>query len=143
MKITVHIRPSYSDTDQMGFVHHSNYVKFYETARWEAFRYLGIPYKKIEDNGILMPVIVMNFKFIKPAYYDDLLKIQVRIEQESGIKIHFKYQMFNQDQELINQAETTLACIKSSSRKPCRIPDYVLEAICEKSPATAIDVANG
>jgi acyl-CoA thioester hydrolase len=67
---------NYSDTDQMGFVHHSNYVKYYENARWDAFRCLGLPYSKIEEADVLMPVIEMDLKFLKPAFYDDELVIK-------------------------------------------------------------------
>ena len=65
-----HIRVTYSDTDQMGFMHHSNYFKYYETARWELFRNIGIPYPELEEEGIILPVTDASIKFIKPAVYD-------------------------------------------------------------------------
>ena len=73
-RFNIEIRPGYSETDQMGFVHHSNYVKYFETARWELFRTLGIPYKLVEGAGFLLPVIKMEMEFLKPAFYDELLE---------------------------------------------------------------------
>lgn len=123
------IRPSYADTDQMGFVHHSSYVKFYEHARWEAFRNLGLPYKIIEKRGILMPVISMNLQFIKPAFYDDKLEISVAIEKEANTRIKFYYTVTRQPGEVISKAETVLALLKKENYKPCRIPKFIDEIL--------------
>ena len=73
-------RVSYSDTDQMGFMHHSNYLKYYETARWQLFKSIGIPYPEIEKEGIILPVINASLKFIKPAFYDQEIIINTRIK---------------------------------------------------------------
>ena len=123
--IKISLRPCYADTDQMGFVHHSNYVRFYENARWEAFRKMGLPYKTIEEKGILMPVIDMSFKFIKPAYYDDQLTVNVGIKSVGNTRLKFSYETYRNQLELISTASTTLAFINKTSRRPCRIPDFV------------------
>jgi acyl-CoA thioester hydrolase len=123
--IKISLRPCYADTDQMGFVHHSNYVRFYENARWEAFRKMGLPYKTIEEKGILMPVIDMSFKFIKPAYYDDQLTVNVGIKSVGNTRLKFSYETYRNQHELISTASTTLAFINKTSRRPCRIPDFV------------------
>jgi acyl-CoA thioester hydrolase len=126
-KITITVQ--YSDTDQMGFVHHSNYVKYYETARWELFRSIGIPYKSIEYPGFLLPVIEMKFKFIKPAFYDELLTVETKMRTMKGARIWFAYKMLNSKGELINEAETILAFITKENNKPCHPPEFVLKAI--------------
>jgi acyl-CoA thioester hydrolase len=113
---------SYSDTDQMGFAHHSNYLKYYETARWELFRHLGIPYKKIEDKGFLLPVIQVQMQFLKPAFYDEELTIETSIDAIRGAKLILDYKMFNPEQELINTAKITVAFVSFQSRKPCKPP---------------------
>ncbi|MBP1640181.1 MAG: 4-hydroxybenzoyl-CoA thioesterase [Bacteroidetes bacterium] len=58
-------RVAYPDTDRMGTMHHANYAKYYEQARWELFRSIGVPYKSVEDAGVMCPVISMNFKSSK------------------------------------------------------------------------------
>ncbi len=80
-------RVTYSDTDQMGYMHHSNYLKYYETARWELFRSIGIPYTKIEEEGIILPVINASAKFIKPARYDQKITISTRIKSTRGARV--------------------------------------------------------
>lgn len=126
------IAVQYSDTDQMGFVHHSNYVKYYETARWELFRSIGIPYKSIEDSGFFLPVIEMKFKFIKPVFYDDLLTIETKMRTMKGARIWFTYKMHNSKSELVNEAETILAFITKDSQKPCRPPEKFLKILKNK-----------
>ena len=73
-----YFKVSYSDTDQMGFMHHSNYFRYYETARWELFRSLGIPYHEIEEEDVILPVINASAKFIKPAFYDQGTRLTPR-----------------------------------------------------------------
>lgn len=122
-------RVVYSETDVMGYLHHSNYARLYENARWEMFRELGFSYKKIEDDGYMLPVIGMAFKFVKSAQYDDELTIKTKIKELNGPRITFSYRTLNQDNELINKAEVNLAFINKSTREACLPPNYILEAI--------------
>lgn len=117
---TTTIRVNYSDTDQMGFVHHSNYLKYYETARWNLFRHLGIPYKEIEETGMLLPVASIEMQYLKPAFYDEKLVIETSIVSVKGAKLTLAYKIFNEHLELINTATITLAFINVHSKKPCR-----------------------
>ncbi len=119
------IRANYADTDQMGFVHHANYAKYLEFARWELFRSLGLTYKSIEEEGILIPVIDMQFRFIKPIFYDDLIRISLKMQLIGSTRLLIKYQIFKDDDLLIHKAETTLAFIKKTNKRPCRIPDNI------------------
>jgi acyl-CoA thioester hydrolase len=122
-------RVMYPDTDQMGTVHHANYVKFYETARWELFRNIGIPYHSVEEAGYMLPVITMNFKFLKTTHYDELLTAKTTLKAIKGVRIWFTYKLYNENNELINEAETELAFVWRNNWKPCAAPDFVLEAI--------------
>lgn len=124
-------RAVYSDTDQMGFMHHANYAKHLETARWEVFRTMGLSYKDIESNGILMPVIDMQFRFIKPILYDDLIRITLRMQLIGSTRLLIKYQLFNEENLLVHKAETTLAFIRKETKKPCRVPDSIRELLSE------------
>jgi len=122
-------RVMYPDTDQMGTMHHANYVKYYEAARWELFRSIGISYKSVEDAGYMLPVIRMNFRFLKTTHYDALLTAKTTLEAVKGARIWFSYKLYNEQQELINEAETELAFVKKEDWKPCQAPDIVLKAI--------------
>lgn len=122
-------RVAYPETDQMGTVHHSNYPKYYETARWEFFRNLGITYKSIEEAGYLLPVIRMNFRFIKTIQYDDLLTVKVALKNLKGARIWFAYKLYNENGELVNEAETELAFVCKKTWKPCMTPEFFLKAL--------------
>jgi acyl-CoA thioester hydrolase len=122
-------RVGYVDTDQMGFVHHSNYAKIYEAARWEAMREIGLPYKEIEDKGIYMPVISMKFDFIKPAFYDDVLTVKTIIRELPRARMKFEYEIYNQNGDLINKAQITLAFVVKKTLKPCIPPEYFLKSL--------------
>jgi acyl-CoA thioester hydrolase len=114
------VRVSYSDTDQMGFVHHSNYLKYYETARWNLFRHLGIPYKAIEETGTLLPVVNIEMQYLKPAFYDEKLVIETSIVSIKGSRLTLSYKMLNGQHEVINQAVIIVAFVNAHSKKPCR-----------------------
>jgi len=135
---TYQFRVMYPDTDQMGTVHHANYIKYYETSRWELFRSIGIPYKSIEDAGVMCPVIRMNFHFLKTIHYDDLLTVETTLTKMKGVRIWFTYRLFNEAGDLINEAETELAFVGRNNWKPTAPPQFVLNAIKEAS-ASSID----
>ena len=122
-------RVKYPDTDRMGTMHHANYVKYYEEARWELFRSIGVPYSSIEEQGVMCPVISMNFKFVKTTSYDELLTVRTCLKKMKGVRIWFTYQLFNENNELINEAETELAFVGLNNWKPCKAPDILLKAI--------------
>jgi acyl-CoA thioester hydrolase len=128
-----YFRVSYSDTDQMGFMHHSNYLKYYETARWEFFKRLGIPYSEIEEEDVILPVINASMKFIKPAFYDQEIQIITLVKSFKGARIVFDYQSINGTGEVINEAQITVACVRKSTGKACfpikRISDTLKELI--------------
>lgn len=122
-------RVMYPDTDKMGTVHHSNYPKYYETARWELFRSIGIPYHSVEEAGFMLPVIRMNFRFIKTVQYDALLRVKTTLKAIKGVRIWFTYKLYNEQNELVNEAETELAFVEMGSWKPCAAPEFVMKTI--------------
>lgn len=124
-------RVMYPDTDKMGTVHHSNYPKYYETARWELFRSIGIPYQTVEEAGYILPVIRMNFRFIKTVQYDALLRVKTTLKAIKGVRIWFTYKLYNEQNKLVNEAETELAFVEMGTWKPCSVPEFVLKAIQE------------
>ena len=74
------VRIRYSETDKMGYTYYGNYAQYYEIGRTELIRKFGITYKSLEDEGIMLPVLSLNIKYIKPSFYDDLLTIKTSIK---------------------------------------------------------------
>ena len=134
-------RVAYPDTDQMGTVHHSNYVKYCETARWELLRSIGLPYNSVEKEGYLLPVINMKFRFLKTVRYDDLITMKTTLKSVKGAKISFIYKLYNSDNELVNEAETELAFVRREDWKPCIVPTFVLQKIKEFQDISVIKTA--
>jgi acyl-CoA thioester hydrolase len=126
-----YFKVSNSDTDQMGFMHHSNYFRYYETARWELFRSLGMPYHEIEEEDIILPVINATAKFIKPAFYDQEIKINTKIKSHKGARIIFENQAINEAGEIINEAQITVACVRKSTGKACFPPKRISDTMKE------------
>ena len=122
------IRVRYAETDQMGYVYYGNYSTYLEVARVELFRNFGVSYKEMESEGIMMPVLEQNIKYIKPAKYDDLITIKTRIENKPGIRILFHYEVFNDKDTLLTIASTTLVFVNMESGKPC-LPSPKLQNI--------------
>jgi acyl-CoA thioester hydrolase len=125
----IQLRVRYADTDQMGYAYYGNYAMYYEVARTEVFRNLGLPYKETEAQGLLMPVLENHSYYHAPAYYDDLLTVKVMIKELPKVKIRFDYEFYNQHQELIHTGNTLLVFLNNITRKPCRVPAPFLEKI--------------
>lgn len=116
---TTKLRVRYGETDQMGFMYYGNYAEFYEVGRVEMLRSLGMTYSGMEASGIMMPVLELNCKYLKPALYDEEISIKVTMAKMPGVKIHFKYELYNQNDELINIGETLLAFVNMKTNRPC------------------------
>lgn len=125
------IRVRYAETDQMGFVYYGNYATYYEVARVEALRSIGMTYKGLEEQGVLMPVLELKSKYIRPAKYDDLLTIKTSIPQMPSTRMFFSYEVFKENGELINKGETTLVFIDKHTGRPCNAP-HVLETTMKR-----------
>jgi acyl-CoA thioester hydrolase len=123
------IRVRYSETDRMGYVYYGNYAQYFEVARVEALRNLGFSYRIIEDEGIILPVLSYCVKYLKPAFYDDELLIKVSIKEIPKARIRFDYEVYNEKDELINIADTTLVFINRETKKPCAAPQDFIDAL--------------
>lgn len=123
------VRVRYGDTDQMGYVYYGNYPYYYEVARAEAIRTLGYPYREIEAEGVLMPITRMQIKYIGPARYDELLKIQVDIPELPGRLIRFDYRIYNEAGLKINEGHTELAFVKQADSRPTRCPQKLTDLL--------------
>lgn len=121
------IRVRYAETDQMGYVYYGNYPAYYEVGRTEALRQLGTTYHFLESKGVMMPVASLSMKYIKPAKYDDLLTIKTIIKELPKMRMHFFYEVYNMDGELLNVGESVLAFVAVERMRPVACPDWLLE----------------
>lgn len=124
------IRVRYSETDRMNYVYYGNYAQYFEVARVEALRSLGVSYKKLEEEeGVLLPVLDFQIKYFKPAYYDELLTIQTTITQMPQARIYFEYEILNEKNEIINKASSTLVFVRKNTGKPMMAPESLLSKL--------------
>lgn len=123
------LRVRYGETDQMGYMYYGNYAEFFEVGRVEMLRSLGLTYSGMEASGIMMPVLEMKCKYLKPARYDEEITINVIMDKMPGVKIHFRYELFNERNELIHIGETLLAFINMKTNRPCLPPTDFLEKL--------------
>lgn len=120
------IRVTYSDTDQMGYMHHSNYLKYYENARWELFRSIGMPYSGLEEDNLILPVVEASVKFLRPAFYDQQIRIVTTLKSLKGARITFSCLAMNNAGDILNEAGITVACVKKSSGRACLPPKRLI-----------------
>lgn len=125
----IKLRVRYGETDRMGYVYYGNYAEYFEVARVEALRELGMNYKNLEDNGIILPVYTFSVKYLKPAFYDDLLTIRSRIPELPQTRLIFEYETYNEKKELLNTAEVVLVFIDKKTNKPIRAPEEFINSI--------------
>jgi len=123
------IRVRYAETDPMGYAYYGYYAMYYEVARVESLRQLGMTYKELEAMGTMMPVLENNSKYILPALYDDEIKIVTLIRDRPGVRIKFEYDIYNGEGKLIHQGETFLAFVYKASGKPCRPPEAFMKLL--------------
>ena len=119
------LRVRYGETDQMGYVYYGNYAVYLEVARVEIMRELGFSYKEMEHNGILMPVLHFEIKYVRPAFYDDLITVTTIVKEMPDRRIHFEYELTNEKQELLSLAKTTLAFVSKTTMKAVRVPEIL------------------
>ena len=113
----------YGETDQMGVVHHSNYLRYFEVARLEWLSALGVSYTSMEKEGLIMPVIDVKVTYKTPALFDDSLTIYIFLSELPRVKIIFFYEIKNQKDKIVCTGETTLAFLNAKTRKPVRCPE--------------------
>tara|TARA_B110000444_G_scaffold74188_1_gene69882 strand:- start:17323 stop:17718 length:396 start_codon:yes stop_codon:yes gene_type:complete len=118
----------YSETDQMSFVYHGNYVKYFEMGRIAWLNKLGFSYKKMEEDGILLPVIDIKINFKKSALFDDKLILKTKLVREPSYMIEFEYKIIKND-DLITSGYTKLIFLNSKNNRPMRCPNSIIEAI--------------
>jgi len=123
------IRIRYGETDKMNYVYYGNYALFYEQARAEMMRHLGLSYREMEEKGTVMPVLEMYTRYLKPSFYDDLITVKTFLREMPTVRIRFDYEVYNEAQVLLNTGFTTLTFVDAQTLKPMRPPNYFLDLL--------------
>ena len=125
------VRVRYKDTDQMGIMHHSNYIVLYETARTEWLRDMGLTYAEIERRGVMSPIIEVQSRYHYPAFYDEVLTVKVMMDEMPAARLNISSEVYNEAGRLINTGRVTLGFMNAQTRRPCRAPEWFVEALEE------------
>lgn len=123
------IRIRYGETDQMGVVYHGNYSNFLEIGRIEWLRSLGVSYKQMELDGIMLPVISLSLRYKKSACYDDEICVKTILKKTPTVTIEFDYEITNEAGEIITLGNTILAFINMKTNRPTRCPKFILDKL--------------
>ena len=125
----IDIRVRYAETDQMGVVHHGNYALYLELARIEWFRKIGISYKKMEEDGIALPVVSLNVNYKKTIEYDDIITVKTMLKKTPTASLEFEYEILNDLGQILSTATVVLVFVDLKTNKPTRPPKYFLDAL--------------
>lgn len=126
---TYQVRVRYAETDQMGVVYHGNYAQYFEMGRVEWLRKLGVSYKWMEENGVMLPVVSLTMNYKKPARYDDLLTVKTILKNQTSVKIEFEYEINNESGELLTTGYSILVFVDMKTGRPILPPEYVSQKI--------------
>lgn len=123
------VRVRYGETDQMGYVYYGDYAEYFEVGRVEALRSLGFPYRRLEEEGVMLPVRELHTTYHQPARYDDLLTLRTTIMALPSVRITFGYELRNEAGVLLCEASTTLVFVDRANMRPRRAPDALVAAL--------------
>ena len=127
------IRVRYAETDQMNVVYHGNYAAYFEVARSECIRENGFTYKQIEALGVIMPIVEINIKFLRPAHYDDLLTIKTTLnELPTNHKMVFHHEVYNEENKLLTIGKILLYLVDANTKEKTTMPQAMIDKIAHK-----------
>jgi acyl-CoA thioester hydrolase len=119
----IQIRVRYAETDRMGLLHHANYLVYFEQARVELLRSMGVSYRDLEDQGYLLVLTKVEVRFRRPARYDDLVTVRTFVERVTSVRVDHRYEVLC-DGQLLAEGSSTLACVDRTGR-PQALPDFL------------------
>ena len=128
-KSTTSFRVRYAETDQMGVVYYGNYAQYFEVGRVEILRDLGMTYRKMEEDGIMLPVVNLNVDYKKSARYDDMLTVETELVEKPNVKIRFNHTIYNENNEKLVTGSVTLVFIDIVTRKIAKAPEGLLSKL--------------
>ncbi len=124
------VKVRYAETDQMGIVHHANYALYYEIARTECFEASsGITYESMEADGVMLPLLELQCKYLKPAFYNQVLTVKCLVKELPSVRLTVDYEIYNESDQLINIGKTILVFVDKQTRKPCQPPEIFMDGI--------------
>jgi len=124
------IRVRYAETDQMQYAYYGRYLEYFEVGRAEMMRGHGLTYKSIEDRGYQMPVHEAFIRFKNPAFYDELLEIETRVDKIPLAKVHIEHTIKSKDRNIvIADGYIELAFIRKDTKKLTRSPAFFIDAL--------------
>lgn len=129
---TQKIRSRYSETDRMGYVYYGRYLEYFEEARTELIRNLGISYRAMEEGGLMLPVVEAAVEYKSPIFYDEEMQVEVLIFDEPQVRLVTWYRVMTDrktDPHVVGRV--TLAFTDARTRRPCRAPESFLRRIKE------------
>jgi acyl-CoA thioester hydrolase len=127
---TTQIRVRYAETDQMNVVYHGNYAQYFEVGRAESIRQLGFTYKELEEMGVIMPIVELQTKFLRPAHYDDLLTIKTTLKElPEDHKIEFYQEVYNESEKLLTIGKVVLYFINAATKEKTTLPEAIKKRI--------------
>lgn len=130
LQYTHNIRSRYGETDQMGYVYYGRYPEFFEVARTEMMRSLGLSYSKMEQDGVMLPVISMQIEYKQPVYYDELMHIEVSIYDRPLVKLETYYTITTERQAAPHvTGSVTLCFMDKHIRKPVKAPSVFTDML--------------
>ena len=122
------LRSRYGETDQMGYVYYGRYLEYFEEARTEMIRSLGYPYTRLEESGVMLPVIHTEVDYKAPVYYDELMTVVVSLFEIPQVKLETYYRVFTERRDDPHiMGNVTLCFMNEENRKPCRAPEAFIE----------------
>jgi acyl-CoA thioester hydrolase len=124
------IRVRYAETDQMNVVYHGNYAQYFEVARAESIRSLGFSYKDMEAIGIIMPIVELHVKFIRPAHYDDLLTVKTILKElPTHHRIEFHQEVYNEEPKLLATGKVVLYFMDAKTMSRASMPQALRDKL--------------
>jgi len=128
----VNIRVIYADTDAMGIVYHTNYIKWFEIGRTELLRGVGIVYAKMEAQGYNLPLTEVYCNYLYPAQYDQIIVVETELEYLKRASMKFVYTIWDEDREKALVEGYTIHACTNKMGKIVRIPSFILEKVNEQ-----------
>ncbi len=123
-------RVRYAETDKMGYLYYGQYPKYYEIGRVEMLRSLGMSYREMEDElGVMMPVTSLEIRYLRPAYYDELITIRTKLLKLPETRIQFHVELYNEAGKLLNAGKVRLAFVDVKTGKTVTASEALLEVL--------------
>lgn len=126
IKTELNIDVRYYETDQMGIVHHSNYIRYFECGRVDMLMKLGLPMEKIDESGVMLPVVGVECKYRMPARFGDTLRVVTFVDELPRAKMVIRSEIYNQAGDLCSSGAVTIGFIDALTRRPIRCPEAFL-----------------